>query len=146
MQHFLEKSYYTYYTQHIAPQPKSRMILMIFKTSHCFWLCSLSDQPFSSTQHFFSTADVLIPLLFILSTSAGKRHFGFSKNKSLQKLPFADVFQNRFSLEFRNIYRKTPVLESLFDTVLQACNIIKKRLQHRCFPENIAKFLRAAVL
>ena len=29
-------------------------------------------------------------------------------------LPFADVLQNRFSLKFRNIHRKTPVLESLF--------------------------------
>ena len=27
---------------------------------------------------------------------------------------------------------------------LQACNSIKKRLQHRCFPVNIAKFLRTA--
>ena len=25
---------------------------------------------------------------------------------------------------------------------LEACNFIKKRLQHRCFPGNIAKFLR----
>ena len=29
---------------------------------------------------------------------------------------------------------------------LKACNIIKKRLQHVCFPVNIAKFLRAAFL
>ena len=28
--------------------------------------------------------------------------------------------------------------------VLRACNIIKKRLQHRSFPVNIAKFLRTA--
>ena len=27
---------------------------------------------------------------------------------------------------------------------LKACNFIKKRLQHRCFPVNIAKFLRTA--
>ena len=31
-----------------------------------------------------------------------------------------------------------------FKIGLQACNIIKKRLQHRCFPVNIAKFLRTA--
>ena len=43
------------------------------------------------------------------------------------------------SQKFRNIHRKTPVLESLFHE-LQACNFIKKRLQRRCFP--IAKFLR----
>ena len=43
---------------------------------------------------------------------------------------------------------KTLVLESLFNKVtgLQTCNFIKKRLQHRCFPVNIAKFLRTPVL
>ena len=29
---------------------------------------------------------------------------------------------------------------------LQSCNFIKKRLRHRCFPVNYAKFLRAPVL
>ena len=40
------------------------------------------------------------------------------------------------------------MLESLFNKVagLQCCNFIKKRLQHRCFPVNIAKFLRTAIL
>ena len=33
-----------------------------------------------------------------------------------------------------NILRKTPLLEPLFNKV-HACNFIKKRLQHRCFPE-----------
>ena len=34
------------------------------------------------------------------------------------------------------------MLESLFNKVtgLKACNFIKKRLQHMCFPVNIAKF------
>ena len=32
------------------------------------------------------------------------------------------------------------------NVVLQACNFIKKKLQHRCFLENTAKFLRAAIL
>ena len=40
-----------------------------------------------------------------------------------------------------------PVLESLFDKVagLQTCNVIKKRLQHMCFPVNIAKLLKTAI-
>ena len=44
--------------------------------------------------------------------------------------------------------RKTLVLESLFDEVaaLQACNFIKKRLQHMCFAVNIATFLRTPIL
>ena len=39
---------------------------------------------------------------------------------------------------------KTPVLESLFKTVadLEARKFIKKRLQYRCFPVDIAKSLR----
>ena len=47
-------------------------------------------------------------------------------------------------LKICNIHRKTPVLESLFSKLasLEACNFIKKRPQHRCFPVNIAKFLR----
>ena len=39
-----------------------------------------------------------------------------------------------------------PVLESLIYKVasMNACNFIKGRLKHRCFPLNIAKFLRTA--
>ena len=49
---------------------------------------------------------------------------------------------------FRKMYRKTPVMESLFNKVaiLQACNFMKKRVQHRCFPVNITKFLWTPVL
>ena len=43
---------------------------------------------------------------------------------------------------------KTPVLEPLFSKVasLEASNFIKNRLQHRCFPVNITKFLRKCYL
>ena len=60
-----------------------------------------------------------------------------------KKQPFVHVFQNRCSENFRNIHRKTPVLESRFDKVegRKVCNFIKKRLQYRCFPVSIAKFL-----
>ena len=46
-------------------------------------------------------------------------------------------------LKIRNVHRKTPVLESHFNNVadLQPCSFIKKRLQRRYFPVNIAKFL-----
>ena len=45
-------------------------------------------------------------------------------------------------------YRKTPASESIFNKVaaLKACNFIKKRLQHRCFPVKFAKFLRTPTL
>ena len=64
----------------------------------------------------------------------------------MRKQPFTDVLQNRCPYKFCNNHRKRPVLESLFNKVpgLQACNFIKKRLQQRCFPVNIAKFLRTA--
>ena len=43
---------------------------------------------------------------------------------------------------------ETPVLESIFNKAagLQVCKFIKKRLQHRCFPVIIAKFLRISIL
>ena len=43
---------------------------------------------------------------------------------------------------------KTPVLESLFNiiAVLKVCNLIKKQLQHSCFPVNITKFSRTPIL
>ena len=58
----------------------------------------------------------------------------------------SDVLQNRCFEKFHNIHRKTHVLESLFNITpgLKACNFIKGRLQHMCFPVNIAKFLRTA--
>ena len=39
---------------------------------------------------------------------------------------------------------KIPVLESVFNKVadLNAYNFIKKKLQHRYFPVNLAKFFR----
>ena len=48
------------------------------------------------------------------------------------------------SKKFRNIRRKTPVLESLFNEVagLKARIFIEKRLQHRCFPVKFSRFLR----
>ena len=57
-----------------------------------------------------------------------------------------EVFHKKAVLKNYGIF--TTVLESLFNKVkgLQACNFIKKRLQHRCFSVNIAKFLRASIL
>ena len=46
-----------------------------------------------------------------------------------------------FLLKIRHIYKKTPVLESLFNKVALKF-FIEKRLQRRYFPVKIAKFLR----
>ena len=52
------------------------------------------------------------------------------------------------SWKFRRIHRKAPALESVFNKVagLKACNFIQKRLQHKCFPVNIAKVLKTPIL
>ena len=46
---------------------------------------------------------------------------------------------------FVNFIGKIHVLESLFKKASgpQACNLINKRLQHRYFPVNLARFSRA---
>ena len=51
-------------------------------------------------------------------------------------------------LENFTIFTGKYVCSSFSNTMagLQACNFIKKRLQCRCFPANIAKFLRTSVL
>ena len=43
---------------------------------------------------------------------------------------------------------KTPVLESPFNRLagFNIYNFLKKRLQHRCFPVNIATFLKTLIL
>ena len=50
--------------------------------------------------------------------------------------------------KFCNIHRKAPVLESLFNKVIdpQVCNFIKKRRQCKCFHVNIVKLLRTPIL
>ena len=52
------------------------------------------------------------------------------------------VFFKLGILKCHNINMKTPKLESFLNKSDQACNFIKKRLQHRCFPVNIPKFIR----
>ena len=76
----------------------------------------------------------------------------FALSESLEDLQTLDKFSYTsrstrlqiMSWKFRNIQRKTPVLESFFNNFSgpQVCNFINKKLQHRCFPVNITKFLR----
>ena len=48
-----------------------------------------------------------------------------------QKQPYADILQNRCCKKFCNIYRKTSVLEFLFNKVAGLSTSSQKRLQHR---------------
>ena len=63
--------------------------------------------------------------------------------RTLLKQP-PDMFCKKRAFLKKNwkIHRKTPVLKS-FLIKLQA--YIKKRLQHKCFPLNIARFLRIPI-
>ena len=69
--------------------------------------------------------------------------FLFAQKQSL------DVFyEKRYSQFFFKNHRKTSVLQFLYDKVagLKTCIFIKKTLQQKCFPVNIAKFLKAPIL
>ena len=59
---------------------------------------------------------------------------------------FVDVLKNRSSLKCPDIQRKIPILDSLFNEAagVQTNNFIKMWLQQRCFPVNVANFLRTA--
>ena len=64
----------------------------------------------------------------------------------LQKQPSKVFCKKSCSQKFLNLRRKIPVLESHYNSrSLQAYNFIKTRIQHRFFPVNIAKFLRAPI-
>ena len=66
------------------------------------------------------------------------------KENEIAKQAFENVLQNKCSYEIRKFYRKTPMLESLFNKVHAV--FIKKRLQHRCFLVKFFKFLRMSFL
>ena len=68
----------------------------------------------------------------------------YTKYFKRQKQPFVDDLKIDALKRFCNIFRKTPVLESLFNNVacLKVHNFIRKGLHHMCFlVKNIAKFL-----
>ena len=45
--------------------------------------------------------------------------------------------------QIRKIHKRTPVLDSIsLSNKVTSCNVIKKRLQHSCFPVNFCESLR----
>ena len=71
------------------------------------------------------------------------------KNKSfIKKQPLQRFCKKGVLKKFHKIHLKTPVSESLFNRVsgLRPASLLKKRLQHRCFQVNFAKFLRTPFL
>ena len=112
----------------------SRFILLTNKISlsHClrlFW--DFFFEQYVDSIVCFPGCDVInleIKLIFLI------KPFFYMTEKPRQKLKS----NHRMKLKF--------MLKSLFNKVagLKACNFVKKRLQHRCFPVNIAKCLRTA--
>ena len=66
-------------------------------------------------------------------TNLRRSHRRCSKKNSAKKFPSI----HRISLVSESLYKK--------GACHQACNFIKKRLQQRCFPVNIANFLRTPI-
>ena len=95
---------------------------------------------FRYTKQIRKTVADTRPALYCLSPLF---HF-FLSSPPLLEAVIRNVLQNRCFLKFRQFHRKTPVLESRFNKVagLKACNFIKKRFQHSCFPVKFAKFIR----
>ena len=65
----------------------------------------------------------------------------------LSEAAMGGVLKKKATLKILPYPQETPALESLFKKVagLKVRNFIKKRPQHRCFPVNIAKFLRLPI-
>ena len=65
-----------------------------------------------------------------------------------QKQSPGGVLCIRCSQRFRKIYRKNLCQSLHFNKVagLRSATLLKKRLQHRCFPVNFSKFLRTPFL
>ena len=58
------------------------------------------------------------------------------------------AYEKRCSQKFHKIHRKTLVPEPLFNKIadLSPATLLKKKLWHRCFPVNFAKFPRTPFL
>ena len=60
----------------------------------------------------------------------------------------AKLISSHWRCSLSKFHRKAPVLESFFYKVasLQACNVTKQRLLHKCFPAKFEKFWRTTTL
>ena len=78
-------------------------------------------------------------------------YFSIKKQKECKCISFITWLRVSFSVKkvvLKNfaIFTEKHLCCSLFLICVKACNFIKKTLQHRCFPMNIAKFLRTPIL
>ena len=97
----------------------------------------LSERPLSSWSVYHSYR-IRKRILILLPYWKASRYLTLYQKCSLKKL----------FLKICNIHRKTPVLESLIHEVpgIQSYKFTKERPQYRCFPVNIAIFLKISIL
>ena len=114
-------------------------LLLILNISHTFFWC-FHYWLWTSRHHLWVSAPTRSNFsAFVVMLEA--RQNGATK-AVVCKCSSKSVFLKNGRPCFCNIHRKTlHVLESLFNKAAghKACNFIKKRLQHRCFPVNTAK-------
>ena len=133
---------------------RSSCLQMFFRSSHPEMFCKkavLRDFPKFTRKH-------LCQSLFITKVAGQGRQLYLKRDPGTGvSCKFCEIWmntslllvlQNRCSYKFPDIHQKISVLKSLFNTVrdLKAHNFNKKDTQHKCFPVNITKFLRIAVL
>ena len=88
--------------------------------------------------HDQQTLSLDLMLLFLCVIMFDKKRF--------QKHLFADALQNRFLTFFAKFTGRHLCWRLFLKNLLPSSNFFKKRLQHRCFPVNFMKLLRAPFL
>ena len=100
-------------------------------------------------KHFYSNLNNLSNLSHSKLSIVPFAKFRSDVNNATKHFPtmqsFANILQNRSSYKFFNIRKKISV-GVFFNKVkrLMACNFVKNRPLHRCFPVNIKKYLTMA--
>ena len=95
-------------------------------------------------EHRYRILQWQLAILIFWTKFARKRNFRSKTEKSHFRVhPWS-------LLAISNFYARGPTDRTVFLCwslfLKKACSFIKKRLQRRCFPENIAKFLRTSLL
>ena len=104
---------------------------LLLQNTHCGWFWI-----FASANTFFQ-----LNLVFIADSRTGFCSGLLWKHKlNLRSSHWSCSVKKVVLRNFAKVYRKTPVLKSLFTRVSFYENFIKKGLQRRCFPWNLRSF------
>ena len=128
---------YIFFTRHVD-QYQSTSLSQLYQPSRT---------PFSqNTYHQLLLFAKFLRTAFLWNTSGSSTLQIFLKIGVVKS--FADFIEKHYVVKigvtksFANVIEKHLELELLFKNLACSCNFIKKRLQQRCFPVKVAKFLR----